>query len=120
MPPRGGAPGSKRCARCASISDVLWMKTYADDAISSNPDTSLGSIIAFYNRHPGLHSDPLVRGGVGLDLARHFQQIIGHRGLRSVPANAWPLITLFGLAGTIGIVTKGFRSLRARKRRARA
>lgn len=107
-------------ARCASTDRILWLKADSPDAISSNSDTSLGAILAIFHRHPRFHSDPRFRKGLAIDLAGHFKQRVAARALRRIPADAWPLVRLFGLAGTAALLISGFRMRRERKRQARA
>jgi glycosyltransferase involved in cell wall biosynthesis len=61
--------------RCASTDEVLWVKHWTADAISSKHNTFLPATIEICQRHPE-YLEPGKRGGLDRDLGRHFWRLL--------------------------------------------
>ena len=64
-----------KVARCASTTELLWVKVNSHDAISASLGGFVDSTVAFYRRHPDLLDGSVGRDGLAQDLARHFGRL---------------------------------------------
>lgn len=62
--------------RCASVSEVLWIKHHTPGAISARRDNFLEAAMAICARHPEYLARPAYRRGLERDLRRHFWQVL--------------------------------------------
>lgn len=61
--------------RCASVDEILWVKHWTADAISSKQNTFLPATIEICQRHPE-YLESARRSGLERDLGRHFWRLL--------------------------------------------
>lgn len=64
---------------CASTDQILWIKHWTENAISSKQNTFLLATIDICQRHPDYLSEPAYRRGLDRDLGRHFWRLLRAR-----------------------------------------
>jgi glycosyltransferase involved in cell wall biosynthesis len=123
------APGLKRrqdfdfilrvaaVGHCASIDNVLWVKTSSDGAISSDLGSFAAAMIDFYRRHPEYYDHPVYRRGFAHDLGRHFVRLARKRRAAMAVRDARQCIRALGPARFAALLFHGIR--RFGKRRSR-
>lgn len=62
--------------RCASTDQILWIKHWTANAISSKQNTFLLATLDICQRHPDYLSVPAYRRGLDRDLGRHFWRLL--------------------------------------------
>ncbi len=108
------------CASCASTDEILWVKTWAADRITSR-NRFMASTLELVRRHPQFLAARDYRVGLARDIARNALLLARDRDLGQIAAD-WRLCAReFGLWRTSALIGSGTRELlvRAVRRRLR-
>lgn len=106
-----------KTARCASTDQILWTKSWSEDAISFKQSTFMDATIELCRRHPRYLSEPTFRPGLARDTARHFIRLAAQGGLSNAVRDANRLRREFGATELASLVAQGFWELARRRSR---
>ncbi len=107
-------------ANCATTDEILWVKTWAPDRITSRT-RFLASTLELVRRHPQFLAYPDYRVGLARDISRNMLLLIRDRDFDQVAAYVRLCRREFGVWRTSRLIGSGIRELlvRAVKRRLR-
>lgn len=94
------------CAKCRSISDVLWIKGWTGDRLTSR-ERFVPATIELVRRHPQYLTDRVYRGGLARDIARNGYLLLREGKWRTAFAGVALAAGAFGLWRTAGLVLRG-------------
>jgi glycosyltransferase involved in cell wall biosynthesis len=108
------------CASCASTDEILWVKTWSPDRITSRHRFA-ASTLELVRRHPQFFSVPDYRIGLARDLTRNMLLQLRDQDLAQIAADFRLCSKQFGLGRTSALIGSGTRELMVRevKRRLR-
>ena len=107
-----------QCAKCGSIDDILWVKTWSANRITSR-QRFLVCTLEIVRRYPQFHDLPHYRVGLARDLGRHMLLLIRDRDFGQVATDLRLAASEFGIWRTSALLTNGARELLVREARRR-
>ena len=105
-------------ANCATIEDILWVKSWSPDSISAG-DQFVASTIELVQRHPEYLAERGYRVGLGRDLARHLLQQLRHGRILRAAGDAKRMGGALGRLRASKLLLEGLFEHAARKLRRR-
>jgi glycosyltransferase involved in cell wall biosynthesis len=105
-------------ANCASTDEILWVKCWSSDCISSS-NQFMASTLELVRRYPQYLSEPEYRCGLAKDLAIHLLRGLKRRRFLQVRADTRRMIGEFGAARTGALLVEGAREIASRVRKLR-
>ena len=111
-----------RVARCASIDQVLWVKTWTAGAISDNPASFMSATLELARRYPEYLANPRYRTGLARDVTRHLGLLLVAGKFGRFARDGRVLMRAFGPRRVAGLIGEGSGELvrRGNRRRRRA
>ncbi len=103
-------------ARCATTDELLWIKTYSTDAISSQLDSFAESTLSFLERHPEYRDNQAYRSGLAHDLGRHFVRLAKRKQWGQALRDAKLLSSTLGFVPLVRLTVEGAGLFKSRRR----
>jgi glycosyltransferase involved in cell wall biosynthesis len=103
--------------RCATIDDILWVKTYSTDTISADTGNFVASMLQFHSLHPEYYDNPAYRPGFAHDLGRHFVRLARKGRLAATFRDAAACIDALGPRRFATLLVEGTWRFRQRRKR---
>jgi glycosyltransferase involved in cell wall biosynthesis len=107
-------------ARCATIDEVLWVKTYSTETISADPGNFVASMLQFHALHPEYYDNPAYRPGFAHDVGRHFVRLMRKGRVGAALRDASACIDALGSRRFATLLVEGTWRFRERRKRLRA
>ena len=106
------------CASCGSTDEILWVKTWSPDRITSRHRFA-ASTLDLVRRHPQFFSEPHYRVGLARDLTRNMLLLLRDRDVAQIAADFRLCAEEFGLWRTGALIGSGTRELLVREAKRR-
>jgi glycosyltransferase involved in cell wall biosynthesis len=104
-------------ARCATIDDMLWVKTYSSDTISADTGNFVPSMLQFHSLHPEYYDNPAYRPGFAHDVGRHFVRLVRKGRLTTAARDARACVAALGARRFASLLAVGAWRFRQRRKR---
>jgi hypothetical protein len=105
-----------QCATCGSTDEILWVKTWAANRITSR-HRFVACTLELVRRHPQFYSVPQYRVGLARDLTRNLLLLIRDREFAQIPVDLHLAAGEFGIWRTAALIVSGARELLMRETR---